>query len=98
MFTPVVELVDEDTYPQSTIIWEGIPCLTLAGAKRVATRTAREYMADGERFGNDVPATPAVYGVVRFCKGTFNRIALRRKNTWKWTLYGFVTYGGRHGS
>lgn len=95
MFTPVVELLDDRSYPDSTIIWKGQTCLTLAGAKRVASRAAREYAADGERLGNDVPATAAVYGVTRFQAGTFNRIALRRNTTWKWTIFGFVTYGRR---
>lgn len=96
MFTPVVELVDEGSYPDSTIIWKGQTCLTLAGAKRVATRAAREYAADGERLGNAVPATAAVYGVTRFQAGMFNRIALRRNTMWKWTIWGFVTYGRRN--
>lgn len=90
MFTPVVELLDDRSYPDSTIIWKGQTCLTLAGAKRVATRAAREYAADGERLG-----TAAVYGVTRFQTGTFNRIALRRNTVWKWTIFGFVTYGRR---
>lgn len=90
MFTPVVELLNDESYPDSTIIWKGQTCLTLAGAKRVATRMAREYAADGERLG-----TAAVYGVTRFQAGTFNRIALRRNTQWKWTIFGFVTYGRR---
>lgn len=84
MFTPVVELLNDESYPDSIIIWKGRTCLTMAGAKRVATRMAREY-----------DATAAVYGVTRFQAGTFNRIALRRNTQWKWTIWGFVTYGRR---
>lgn len=96
MFTPIVELLNEGSYPDSVILWKGDPCLTLTGAKRVATRMAREYAADGERLGNDVPATAAVYGITRFQAGTFNRIALRWKSSWKWTLHGFITYRRAH--
>lgn len=87
MFTPIVEV---STLPESTIIWQGRPCLTLAGAKRVATRMAKEYSTQFEREGHDCPVYPAIFGVTIAEK--FGRIATRLGGEWLWSFPGKLLY------